>query len=121
MNSSIVFLNPLKISCIVFGHSYKISKNVTDYIKEYKCKCCSESFTTSTDGDIIKLTPNLEEINSVLEHLYHRKKVDRNTRLGSSKFDGAEGVKITNSKNFSKSEAIQKGKSPKIIRINPIK
>ena len=60
MSSSIVFLKPLKVYCMVFGHSYKISKHVTDHIKEYKCERCSESFTTSLEGDIIKLTPKLE-------------------------------------------------------------
>ena len=43
MSSSIVFLNPLKVYCMVFGHSYKLSKHVTDHIKEYKCERCSES------------------------------------------------------------------------------
>ena len=118
MNSSIVFLNPLKVYCMVFGHSYKISKHVTDHIKEYKCERCSESFTTSLEGDIIKLTPKLEDINSVLKHLHNRKKADKIAKLGGVKHHGVKGIKV-NPKNLLKTESLQNLNESKVISIAP--
>ena len=118
MSSSIVFLNPLKVYCMVFGHSYKLSKHVTDHIKEYKCERCSESFTTSIEGGIIKLTPNLEDVNSVLEHLHNRKKADRIAKPGGVKLQGVEGVKV-DQKNLKKKESIQNLNESKVVNIAP--
>ena len=87
----------------------KFLKHVTDHIKEYKCERCSESFTTSLEGDIIKLTPKLEDINSVLEHLHNRKKADKVAKLGGVKHHGVNGIKV-NPKNLFKNGITSKFK-----------
>ena len=68
------------VYCSLFGHDYKVSKNVTYYVKEYKCKHCSSQLTTNSNGKLTPLTPKLKEINSVLERI-HQKRLERSQRL----------------------------------------
>jgi hypothetical protein len=56
--------------CNVFGHNYKVSKQVTSHVKEYRCKSCKKELTTNSNGCLTELTPTFREINSILEHIH---------------------------------------------------
>lgn len=62
-----------KIYCNLFGHNYEITKEITYYVKEYKCKHCNHELTTSSNGSLVELTPKLKEINSVLNRIHSSK------------------------------------------------
>ena len=62
-----------KMYCNFFGHQYTLTKKVTGHVKEYTCKCCKKQLTTNASGKLIELTPTYQEINSVLERIYHVK------------------------------------------------
>ncbi|MCK5401019.1 MAG: hypothetical protein KAJ28_05240 [Flavobacteriaceae bacterium] len=59
--------------CSLFGHEYKVTKNVTDHVKEYICKHCKEQVTTNENGHLILLTPKYKDINSELEKIHNRR------------------------------------------------
>ena len=67
------------IHCLVFGHDYKVTRNVTNHVKEYACKKCSKQLTTNGSGHLTELTPKYKEINDVLEHI-HQKRVSKTNR-----------------------------------------
>lgn len=75
------------IHCKVFGHDFKVARNVTYHVKEYACRNCKKELTTSGTGDLILLTPKFKEINDVLERI-HLKRI---AKLSTKKF-----VKKTN-------------------------
>jgi hypothetical protein len=62
-----------RIFCKIFGHHYSVSKKVTLHIKEYKCVHCDKEVTTDVSGNLSALTPELQEINHVLEELYQKR------------------------------------------------
>ncbi len=62
-----------KLFCSVFGHKYKVTKEVTKHIKEYTCNCCKKQLTTNGNGKLIELTPKFKEINSILETIHVRR------------------------------------------------
>ena len=66
------------IHCLVFGHDYNVSRNVTYHVKEYSCKTCKKQLTTSGNGHLIELTPKLKEINDVLERIHHKRVIRAN-------------------------------------------
>ena len=70
------------IHCNVFGHNYVVSNDVTNFVKEYKCKYCNSQLTTSGSGNLIPLTPKFKEINSVLKRIHLRKIKRRSFILG---------------------------------------
>ena len=59
-----------KLYCTVFGHNYKMTKKVTDHVKEYTCSCCKKQLTTNSNGMLTELTPKYKDINYVLERIY---------------------------------------------------
>ncbi len=59
--------------CSIFGHRYIVSKKVTLHIKEYKCMHCAKEVTTDVSGNLSALTPELQDINNTLEHLYQKR------------------------------------------------
>ena len=59
-----------KMYCNLFGHQYKVTKNVTSHVKEYKCSCCKRELTTNSNGRLTELTPKFKEINSILERIH---------------------------------------------------
>lgn len=61
------------ISCLLFGHDFKVTRNVTYHVKEYACKTCKKQLTTSGSGSLIELTPKFKEINDVLERIHHKR------------------------------------------------
>ncbi|MEL6918974.1 MAG: hypothetical protein AAFO99_14750 [Bacteroidota bacterium] len=59
--------------CNLFGHHYVVSKRITMHIKEYKCIHCNKEVTTDVSGNLSALTPELQDINKTLEHLYQKR------------------------------------------------
>jgi len=68
------------IHCMVFGHDYKVTRHVTYHVKEYTCKSCKKELTTSSNGNLVELTPKFKEINDVLERIHHRRILRLNKR-----------------------------------------
>lgn len=66
------------IHCLVFGHDFKVSRNVTYHVKEYTCKTCKKQLTTNGNGNLVELTPKFKEINDVLERIHHRRAIRTN-------------------------------------------
>jgi len=65
---------------MVFGHDYKVTRHVTYHVKEYTCKSCKKELTTSSNGNLVELTPKFKEINDVLERIHHRRILRLNKR-----------------------------------------
>lgn len=65
-----------KIYCSLLGHEFVVTKHVTNYVKEFKCRHCNKHFTTDQFGNLTKLTHKHQEINRVLEKI-HQKKLKR--------------------------------------------
>tara|TARA_R110000868_G_scaffold28686_1_gene107281 strand:+ start:24749 stop:24976 length:228 start_codon:yes stop_codon:yes gene_type:complete len=65
----------------MFGHDYRVSRNVTYHVKEYTCKTCKKQLTTNGNGHLIDLSPKFKEINDVLERIHDKrnKKLTKNT------------------------------------------
>ena len=61
------------IHCKVFGHDFRVTRNVTYHVKEYTCKNCKKELTTNGNGDLTELTPNFKEINDVLERIHMKR------------------------------------------------
>lgn len=68
-----LFFSIGRISCSVFGHSYRVSKPITDHIKEYRCRLCGEEVTNTADGTIAKLTAQFKETNEYLAEFYQKR------------------------------------------------
>lgn len=64
---------PTKLYCDLFGHNYKVTKKVTEHVKEYTCTRCKKQLTTNSNGQLIELTPKYQDINSTLERLYNNR------------------------------------------------
>lgn len=64
-------MSATKLYCDFFGHNYKMTKKVTNHVKEYTCSCCKKQLTTNSNGQLTELTPKYQEINSALERVYN--------------------------------------------------
>ncbi len=62
-----------KLYCDFFGHNYKVTRKVTNHVKEYTCTCCGKQVTTNSNGQLVELTPKYRDINSALERLFTHK------------------------------------------------
>lgn len=62
-----------KLYCDFFGHDYKMTKKVTNHVKEYTCNRCNKQLTTNSNGRLIELTPTYREINTTLERIYNNR------------------------------------------------
>jgi len=70
------------IQCKVFGHDYKVTRDVTYHVKEYACKNCKKELTTNSSGNLIELTPKFKEINDVLERI-HLKRINKKAKINT--------------------------------------
>ena len=43
----------------MFGHDFRVTRNVTLHVKEYTCKNCKKELTTSGNGSLTELTPKI--------------------------------------------------------------
>ncbi len=68
------------VYCSVFGHDYRVTREVTYHVKEYKCKRCNSEVTTDCNGNLIPLTKKFKEINSVLNRV-HMKRLERSQKI----------------------------------------
>ena len=73
------------IHCTVFGHDFKVTRNVTYHVKEYTCKNCKKELTTSGSGNLTLLTPKFKEINDVLERIHLKRIAKLNIKKNSKK------------------------------------
>jgi len=67
-----------QLYCTLFGHRYKVSKQITAHVKEYKCCNCKRELTTNSKGGLTELTSNFKEINSVLEQIHYKRQLKLN-------------------------------------------
>ncbi len=65
--------------CKMFGHDYRVTRNVTLHVKEYTCKNCKKELTTNGNGSLTELTPKFKEINDVLSRIYQKRLKRRTT------------------------------------------
>ncbi|WP_461598432.1 hypothetical protein [Winogradskyella sp.] len=66
-------MSATKLYCDFFGHNYKMTKKVTNHVKEYTCSCCKKQLTTDSNGRLTELTPKYQDINSALERIYNNR------------------------------------------------
>lgn len=60
--------------CNLFGHDFQVSKKVTYHVKEYTCCRCKKQLTTSSNGNLVELTPKFKEINAILERIHQSRR-----------------------------------------------
>ena len=75
------------LHCKMFGHSFYVSRHVTDHVKEYTCENCSKKLTTNGSGHLIELTPKFREINDVLQHIHFKRYKKSNKKTFSNLLD----------------------------------
>lgn len=68
------------VYCSLFGHDYRVSKEITYHVKEYKCRRCNSEMTIDGHGRFIPLTPKFKEINSVLNRV-HNKRLEKSRKI----------------------------------------
>ena len=62
-----------KILCTVLGHKIIKTRNVTNHFREYKCSICGLELTNDLQGHKIFLTPELKDINEILNRLHKKR------------------------------------------------
>lgn len=67
------------IICHTFGHSYLVSRKVTNHINEYKCSHCGKEVTDTFTGTIEPLTHKTKMQNSSLAAFFQKKSKRRLT------------------------------------------
>ena len=70
-----------KLYCSVIGHQYRVTKNVTNHIKEYQCTCCGKEVTNNSKGLLVPLTPKLKFIHLGLEQVVVKRTRKRTSKL----------------------------------------
>jgi transposase-like protein len=66
-------LSILGMVCTLFGHSYKVTRKVTNHINEYKCQCCEREFTDNLNGNLEVLTSRTKKLNTIVSSFIHRR------------------------------------------------
>lgn len=56
--------------CKIIGHKLTKINKLDDFVVNYKCKICSQKYTTDGYGSITKLTPFWEENNLLFKKYY---------------------------------------------------
>ncbi|HET8885768.1 MAG TPA: hypothetical protein VFM70_05375 [Salinimicrobium sp.] len=62
-----------KLYCATFGHRFRTSKKITEFISEYQCANCKEEITINANGTLEKLTPRYRETNAFLAKIHERR------------------------------------------------
>lgn len=62
-----------KIICSVIGHKIVKTRNVTNHFREYKCLICGLELTNDLEGHKISLTPELKNINEILNNHFKKR------------------------------------------------
>ncbi|PQJ16191.1 hypothetical protein [Aureicoccus marinus] len=63
--------------CAVLGHEYKVSREITDHIKEYTCMHCQKQVCADVNGQLTQLTSEKIEINNTLRAIHFKRKSRR--------------------------------------------
>ena len=69
--------------CSLFGHKFILIKKVNSFFNEYECKTCKIQVTNDPEGQKIKLTSNLKEINETLFYLHLKREFVSRFYLGN--------------------------------------
>lgn len=64
-----------KIICSVIGHKIIKTRNVTNHFREYKCSICGLELTNDLEGHKIFLTPELKNINEILNNHFKKRNI----------------------------------------------
>ncbi|WP_010521343.1 hypothetical protein [Aquimarina agarivorans] len=70
-----------KLYCSVVGHQYRITKKVTNHIKEYTCSCCGKEVTNDAKGVLVPLTPKLKFIHLGLEQVIIKRRRTKRSKM----------------------------------------
>ncbi|NIK91130.1 hypothetical protein GZ212_03110 [Mangrovimonas sp. CR14] len=63
--------------CSFAGHEFRVTKEVTTHVKEFKCIHCKKEMTTGENGHLRPLTDKYREINSILNDVHKKKKAKK--------------------------------------------
>jgi hypothetical protein len=63
----------LGIVCTAFGHNYKITREVTNHINEYKCTHCGREVTDNILGNLEILTGKVKEVNTTVSSFLEKR------------------------------------------------
>ena len=56
-----------KLLCLIFGHKYKVIRDITPYIRELRCKRCKKEFGMNDDVKILlPLDQELKDAHNIL-------------------------------------------------------
>lgn len=72
-----------RLFCYYFGHRLRVSRRITDHIKEYSCSRCGQEMTDTANGFLADLTPRLQETNTFLAKI-HKRRRNRNIYFEAS-------------------------------------
>jgi hypothetical protein len=75
--------NAKDYKCKLFGHKFILIKKVNSFFKEYECNRCKLQVTNDPEGQKIKLTSNLKEINETLFYLHLKREFLSRFYLGN--------------------------------------
>ena len=64
-----------ELYCSAFGHNYFRLDKANHEHADYICKCCKKQFVSNAEGDIIDISSKLNEIQSILKYLEHKKRL----------------------------------------------
>lgn len=65
--------NLSSILCSTFGHRFIVTNNVTNHIKEFKCKTCHKEVTNVYSGELELLNFKNRKINACLSAFFQKK------------------------------------------------
>jgi hypothetical protein len=69
--------NLSSILCSTFGHKFIITKNITNHIKEYKCKTCNKEVTNVFSGELEILNFKNRKVNACLSDFFKKKQLQQ--------------------------------------------
>ncbi len=72
----------LSLLCAIFGHQYRVSREITGHVREYGCVYCNRQLTTDAEGEISELTIEKQRINEQLREIYSRRRKRRHSLTG---------------------------------------
>ncbi|MFT4801692.1 MAG: hypothetical protein ACI93N_001467 [Flavobacteriaceae bacterium] len=65
--------NLSSILCSTFGHKFIITNNITNHIKEFKCKVCNKEVTNVFSGELEALNFKNRKTNASLAKFFKKK------------------------------------------------
>tara|TARA_B100000809_G_scaffold266767_1_gene331385 strand:+ start:6636 stop:6878 length:243 start_codon:yes stop_codon:yes gene_type:complete len=65
--------NLSSILCTTFGHKFIITNNITNHIKEFKCKTCNKEVTNAFSGKLEVLNFKNRKTNASLSKFFKKK------------------------------------------------